>query len=187
MNEPLNVRRRVQVGAAPRPLPAAACNRHSRALHPSQPARRRLTIPSPFMAQEEQIITDRLINIKEKAHAMRACEWHNSKMRNDVHLRQLQSTKAITAELEQQNKELLLLRRARMKEFLADEAKEWAALRDPHPPIRHSARQWGRSRFLPRSPASPRCVSPSSTSVRPASRRFEHQLNKMGLAFCKER
>jgi len=86
MNEPLNVRRRVQ---------------------------------------EEQIITDRLLSIKEKSHAMRACEWHNSRLRNDVHLQQLQATKAITTELEQQNKELLLLRRARMMEFLADEAKEF--------------------------------------------------------------
>ena len=75
-------------------------------------------------AQEEQVISDRLLNIKEKSHAVRACEWHNSRMRNDVLVRQLQATKSIAAELDQQNKELLLLRRARMKEFLVEEARE---------------------------------------------------------------
>jgi hypothetical protein len=75
--------------------------------------------------QEEQTITDRLLAINETAHAMRACEWYNSRMRNDVNSQRLHTTKAINAELQQQNKELLLLRRARMKEFLADEAMEF--------------------------------------------------------------
>ena len=76
------------------------------------------------------MITDRLLDIKEKSHAMRLCEWYNSRLRNDVNLQRLHTTKAINVELQQQNKELLLLRRARMKEFLTDEAMECV----PSPP-----------------------------------------------------
>ncbi|KAL3893003.1 MAG: hypothetical protein SGPRY_014570, partial [Prymnesium sp.] len=89
---------------------------------------------------EEQIITDRLTNIKENARAMHACEWHNSRMRSDVLTSHQKATKMISAELDQQNKELLLLRRARMREFLADEAKEY----DPAPsflPVSRPAQQ----------------------------------------------
>ncbi|KAL1508241.1 hypothetical protein AB1Y20_004358 [Prymnesium parvum] len=75
--------------------------------------------------REEQVLTDRLQSIKETSHAMHASEWHNSRMRTDVLLNQLKTKKAVTAELEQQNKELLLLRRARMRDFLEEEAKEF--------------------------------------------------------------
>ena len=56
---------------------------------------------------------------------MRACEWNNSRERTDVRLNQLYEQKAITQELEQENRELLLLRRARMKEFLAAESEHF--------------------------------------------------------------
>ena len=72
--------------------------------------------------REEQIITDRLSAIKESAHAMRACEWSNSRERCDVTIARLYETKKIAKELEQENKELLTKRQARMREFLAEEA-----------------------------------------------------------------
>ena len=75
--------------------------------------------------KDEQVITDRLEGIKETSHAMRACEWFNSRERNDAVSKQLKVTKQVAKELEQENKELLLLRKARMKEFLAAEAAEF--------------------------------------------------------------
>ena len=58
-----------------------------------------------------QVLTDRLLAIKETSHAMRACEWANSKTRTDVTQQQLQETKKIAAELEQENKMLLIARK----------------------------------------------------------------------------
>ena len=69
------------------------------------------------------MINDRLDQIKEQSHAMRACEWNNFRQRTDVRLNQLYETKAIAQELEQENRELLLLRRARLKEFLQAESE----------------------------------------------------------------
>ena len=69
------------------------------------------------------MITDRLLNIKEQAHAMRACEWANSKIVTDVVNRQLSETKAISQELQQENREMMLLRKSRMREFLKAEAE----------------------------------------------------------------
>lgn len=68
------------------------------------------------------MIIDRLAQINEQAHAMRACEWANSRERTDITSMQLYETKQINAELVQQNRELLIKRRARLKEFLATEA-----------------------------------------------------------------
>jgi hypothetical protein len=68
-------------------------------------------------------VTDRLNAIKEQQGAMRACEWANSRERTDVLSRQLYETKQIAHELAMENKELLLKRKARMKEFLAAEAQ----------------------------------------------------------------
>uniref|UniRef100_A0A7S2FV38 Uncharacterized protein n=1 Tax=Haptolina brevifila TaxID=156173 RepID=A0A7S2FV38_9EUKA len=73
--------------------------------------------------REEQVITNRLIDIKEAGHAMRACEWENSRERTDVVTMQLSETKKIAAELEQENKMLLLQRKARLREFLTAEAE----------------------------------------------------------------
>jgi len=72
--------------------------------------------------REEQVITDRLLQIRESSHAMRACEWENSRERTDVVTKQLSETKKIASELEQENKMLLLQRKARLREFLAAEA-----------------------------------------------------------------
>jgi hypothetical protein len=58
---------------------------------------------------------------------MRACEWNNSRQRTDVRLNQLYQSKAIALELEQENRELLLLRRSRMKEFLQAESEMFEA------------------------------------------------------------
>ena len=70
-----------------------------------------------------QVITDRLIGIKEQSHAMRACEWANSKLVTDVTNRHLSETKKIAHELEQENREMMLLRKSRMREFLKAEAE----------------------------------------------------------------
>ena len=83
--------------------------------------------------QEEQVLTDRLIDLKQQGHAMRACEWYNARERGDVALKELYEKKKITNELEQANKELLLLRRARMKELLEAEAYECARSHRPCP------------------------------------------------------
>ena len=69
------------------------------------------------------MITDRLEAIKESAHAMRACEWAVSREKIDPFMMQLAETKAINAELLQENKELMVKRKSRMKEFLAEEAQ----------------------------------------------------------------
>ena len=69
-----------------------------------------------------QEVIDRLAQIKESAHAMRACEWAVSRERTDIISAKLAETKKIAQELQQENKELLVKRRARMKEFLAEEA-----------------------------------------------------------------
>ena len=69
-----------------------------------------------------QVITDRLLNIKEQAHAMRACEWANSRERTDVEAAKVAQAKQISQELRQENAELLIRRRARMQEFLSQEA-----------------------------------------------------------------
>ena len=53
---------------------------------------------------------------------MRACEWANSRERTDITSMQLAETKQIAAELQQENRELLIKRKARLKEFLAAEA-----------------------------------------------------------------
>jgi hypothetical protein len=65
----------------------------------------------------------RLGAIKEQAHAMRACEWANSRERTDILSAQLGERKKIAQELDQENRELLLKRRARMNEFLKAEAE----------------------------------------------------------------
>ena len=69
------------------------------------------------------MVTDRLLAIKESGQAMRACEWANSRERTDVAVNQLYETKKIAQELAQENRELLLKRKARMMEFLAAEAE----------------------------------------------------------------
>ena len=58
---------------------------------------------------------------------MRACEWAVSRERTDTTVKQLAETKKIKAELEQENKELLIRRRARLTEFLAAEAEVFEA------------------------------------------------------------
>ena len=68
------------------------------------------------------MVTDRLNAIKEQAHAMRACEWANSRERTDVFVQKLAETKKVHLELQSENRELTIRRKARMKEFLAEEA-----------------------------------------------------------------
>ena len=53
---------------------------------------------------------------------MRACEWANSRERTDVEAAKVAEAKQISAELRQENAELILRRRARMQEFLSQEA-----------------------------------------------------------------
>lgn len=74
-----------------------------------------------------QIVVDRLQEIKVSQHAMRACEWATSRERTDLNVRQLAETKKITQELEQENKELLLKRKARLRDFLTAEAQVFEA------------------------------------------------------------
>lgn len=68
------------------------------------------------------MVTDRLLQIKESSHAMRACEWANSREKIDIEQMKLAETKKIHQELATENKELIIRRKARMKEFLAEEA-----------------------------------------------------------------
>lgn len=54
---------------------------------------------------------------------MRACEWFVSRQHTDVMNQQLSETKRIAQELDQENRVTLLLRKARMKDFLEEEAR----------------------------------------------------------------
>ena len=78
--------------------------------------------PTALSSLASQTLTDRINQIKESAHAMRACEWANSRERLDLGIAQIYEQKKIAQELAQENKELLIKRKARMKEFLAAEA-----------------------------------------------------------------
>jgi len=75
--------------------------------------------------QEEQMRTDRLVDIKGTNLAMVRCQWEVSRLRQDVTTRERFLDKEVANEIEQGNKELVLLRRARMKEFLTAEAAEY--------------------------------------------------------------
>ena len=66
---------------------------------------------------------DRLNAIRESAHAMRACEWAKSREATDVAVQKLNETKKVHQELAQENREMKILRKARMEEFLAEEAR----------------------------------------------------------------
>ena len=77
--------------------------------------------PTALSSLALQTLTDRINQIKESAHAMRACEWANSRERLDLGIAQIYEQKKIAQELAQENKELLI-KRKRMKEFLAAEA-----------------------------------------------------------------
>ena len=79
--------------------------------------------------KEEQTLVDRIQDVKASNLAMLRCEWQNARERSDVGVRQMQESKKISAEMEQGQKELLALRQARMKEFLAAEAQECAPRR----------------------------------------------------------
>ena len=79
--------------------------------------------------REEQTLVDRIQDVKASNLAMLRCEWQNARERSDVGVRQMQESKKISGELEQGQKELLALRQARMKEFLAAEAQECAPRR----------------------------------------------------------
>lgn len=74
-----------------------------------------------------QVVVDRLEGIKETQHAMRACEWATSRERMDINVRHLAETKKIAQELEQENKELMLKRKARLRSFLEAEAQVFEA------------------------------------------------------------
>lgn len=76
---------------------------------------------------EEQMRTDRLVDIGRSNMAMVRCEWEVARLRTDAVTKDKYETKAIVAEMEQGNKELILVRRARMAEFLAAEAAEFEA------------------------------------------------------------
>ena len=75
--------------------------------------------------KDEQTRTDRLTNIKISNQAMVRCQWEVSRMRTDPMVRERFTDKEVANEIEQGNKELILLRRARMKEFLEAEAEEY--------------------------------------------------------------
>ena len=75
--------------------------------------------------KDEQMRTDRLVDIKAVNGSMVRCQWEASRMRTDPMTRQRFTEKEVANEIEQGNKELVLLRRARMKEFLTAEAAEY--------------------------------------------------------------
>lgn len=124
-------------------------------------------MPADWLVQrrvkEEQTLVDRIQDVKASNLAMLRCEWQNARERSDVGVRQMQESKKISGELEQGQKELLALRQARMKEFLAAEAQECAPRR-----------------------AQP-TASRATCSPTAPPRRFELQLNAQGKAFAKYR
>tara|TARA_B100000795_G_scaffold96994_1_gene71190 strand:- start:1270 stop:1581 length:312 start_codon:yes stop_codon:yes gene_type:complete len=77
--------------------------------------------------KDEQTRTDRLVDIKAVNGSMVRCQWEASRMRTDPMTRQRFTDKEVANEIEQGNKELILLRRARMREFLEAEAAEFEA------------------------------------------------------------
>ena len=87
------------------------------------------SMPADWLVQrrvkEEQTLVDRIQDVKASNLAMLRCEWQNARERSDVGVRQMQESKKISGELEQGQKELLALRQARMKEFLAAETEEF--------------------------------------------------------------
>ena len=91
------------------------------------------SMPADWLVQrrvkEEQTLVDRIQDVKASNLAMLRCEWQNARERSDVGVRQMQESKKISGEMEQGQKELLALRQARMKEFLAAEAQECAPRR----------------------------------------------------------
>lgn len=80
-----------------------------------------------FLLCRLQEIINRMEDIKETGRAMRACEWAVSKLRTDVISQQVAETKQIASELEMENKRITTLRKARMKEFLEQEAMVFEA------------------------------------------------------------
>ena len=73
---------------------------------------------------QEQTQFEALRAIKASNLAQVRGQWEVSRLRTDASTRQRFEDKEIANEVEQGNKELLILRRARMKEFLAAEAAE---------------------------------------------------------------
>ena len=80
-----------------------------------------------FLLCRLQEIINRMEDIKEAGRAMRACEWAVSKLRTDVISQQVAETKQIASELDMENKRIKTLRKARMKEFLEQEAMVFEA------------------------------------------------------------
>jgi hypothetical protein len=76
---------------------------------------------------DEQVRTDRLVEIKTANASMVRCQWEASQMRMDPMKRERFVEKEVANEIEQGNRELILLRRARMKEFLEAEAAGFEA------------------------------------------------------------
>ena len=105
-----------------------------------------------------------MAKLDELNFALRACEWENSREQLDSTASRLRADKQITQELMQGQKELLAVRKARMKEHLAAEAEQCAPPLVPH--------------------ASRRARAHLKVTV---PRRFEAQLNEMGLALAKHR
>ena len=73
--------------------------------------------------QEEQTRIDRLEKLSQQNFALRACEWENSRSYLDETTAKLRTDKAIASELVQGQKEMLAMRKARMKEFLTQESE----------------------------------------------------------------
>ena len=110
-----------------------AFDRSALLLSPAQSLDVAASMPADWLVarrvKEEQTLVDRIQDVKASNLAMLRCEWQNARERSDVGVRQMQESKKISAEMEQGQKELLALRQARMKEFLAAEAQECAPRR----------------------------------------------------------
>jgi len=72
--------------------------------------------------QEEERLNSARFDVMEKSKALLDCMWHNSREQFDLSARQRHERKMLAQEEEQANKELVLQRRARLKEFLTAEA-----------------------------------------------------------------
>merc|ERR1712113_1234690 len=77
--------------------------------------------------QMEQTLADRADAMRKQNQVMLASVWDNSRQRSDLAATQRHMRKRIDDELVQANKETLLMRRARLKQFLTAEAAGFEA------------------------------------------------------------
>mmetsp|Transcript_63286 Transcript_63286/g.105297 ORF Transcript_63286/g.105297 Transcript_63286/m.105297 type:complete len:104 (+) Transcript_63286:50-361(+) len=77
--------------------------------------------------QAEETMEKRVGELREMSFALHRCAWEKTRENQDLFASQLHQRKAMNLEIAMANKDVLLHRRARMKEFLAAEAAQFEA------------------------------------------------------------